>query len=79
MVHIFRVILNRLDAEERQTQNNSQHQGNDLRSALADLRAVNGHRHREAAENQHGGVDGAESDVEVIAGRSRMLPGYFDR
>ena len=73
MVFVFLVILNRLDAQERQTQNNRQHQGNDLRPALADLRAVNGHRHRKTAEDQHGGVDGAECDVEVIAGNGESF------
>ena len=30
--------------------------------------AVNGHGHRKTTEDQHGCIDGAEFDVEVIAG-----------
>ena len=38
-----------------------------LPAAAADLRGVHGERHRQAAGDQHGRVDRAERDVELVA------------
>ena len=43
-------------------------QADDQHPAPADLRGVHRQRHGQAAGEQDGGVDGAEADVELVAG-----------
>ena len=68
MVVVFIVIFNGLDSQERGAQNHRQDQTHDRRPALANLRAVDSHGHRETAHDQDSRIDGAELDVQVVAG-----------
>ena len=61
MVVVLVVVLDRFDPQKRRAQNHRQDQTDDRIALFADLRAVDGHRHRETADDQDGGVDGAQA------------------
>src|SRR5689334_21913721 len=68
VILIFVVILDRFNAEKRQTQKQSKYQAKNLREYFPDLCEVNSHCHRETTQDQYAGIDRAERDVEVVAG-----------
>ena len=68
MVVVLVVVLDPLYAKKGGAQNHCEDQAHNRGALAADLRAVNRNRHRETADDQDGGVDGAQSYVEVIAG-----------
>src|SRR6185369_560970 len=72
VILVFVVILDRFYAQERQAQDERQSQTEYLRTQLANLREVDGERHRKTAHDQHRRVDCAERDIQVVtAGRER--------
>ena len=74
-------VLDALDAEEHAAEDHRQRDENHDPLARVQLRRVHRERHRQAAADEHGGVDGSERDVEVMArGRERCgIPHPVDR
>ena len=60
-------ILEILDHEEGQTEQHRQNQPDDRLLPKARLRPSNRKRHRQAAPNEHDGVDSAEREVQLVA------------
>ena len=58
----------RFDSQEGQTQNQGERQIDHLLLALAQLGGAYCHHHGQAAADEYGGVDRAQSDVERVAG-----------
>ena len=72
LVELVRV-LDAFDAEENAAEDHRQHDEHHDALARVQLRRVHRQRHRQAAADEHGGVDGAERDVEMMArGRERV-------
>src|SRR2546426_12074198 len=67
MVAIFVVILDGFYSQKRGAENHRQDQTENRALSFPNLSRVNSHRHREAADNQHAGIDRAKPDVQVIA------------
>ena len=63
------VVLVSLHAEEREAQDDGRRHEGDLNFRRAPrLRRPDGERHRQARSDEHGGVEGADLPVEVVAG-----------
>src|SRR5204863_5497860 len=62
------VVLDAFDAEKRRAEDHRDDEKHHQHLALAELRGVDRQRHRQAAGDEHNGVDGAERDVELVAG-----------
>src|SRR5207302_2264924 len=67
MVVEFLLVFDDLDAEEDAAESKRGNQKTGDQRFLADLRGPNGHGHGQAAQDEHGGVDGAEFDVQGVA------------
>ncbi len=81
MLHELVVVLDALDPQERRSQDHRHDQESDQLPAVAGLRRVHGQRHRQTAGDEDGGVDGAERDVQFVAGEGKRLriPGAVNR
>src|SRR4029078_12585321 len=64
----FLIVFCEFDSEKHDPHNSGQTEKNFYHPILADLAGANGERHRKATTNQHRRVDGAEPDIEVVAG-----------
>ena len=70
---VFEVILGSLDADEDQPEDSGDREVDDRIPATALTRRRDRQRHRQAAGQQHGGVDPAEALVEMRAGFTHRL------
>src|SRR5919204_490973 len=77
LVVVLDAFYSQKHSAERHRCDKEQHQ----RSALAELRSMNCERHREAARDQHGCVDGAERYIELVAcdGERTRIPAAVHR
>src|SRR5438067_2053710 len=73
MVLKLGVIFDGLDAQECQAEEHRQNKATEQQIALPCLRAINRHGHREAARNEHHGIDRAEPNVQLMAGGSETF------
>ena len=62
------LVFEVLDDQEHEPERHREQDPDDCRALLAGLRGANGERHRQAAADEHGGVERAEDDVELAAG-----------
>src|SRR5438445_744720 len=61
------LVFEELDDEERQAERDGEQQPPDGRALLAGLRRANPQRHRQAASDEHDGVEAAKVDIELFA------------
>ena len=62
------LVLEVLDDQEHEAERHREKNPDDCRPLFAGLRGTNRERHRQAAADEHGGVERAEDDVQLAAG-----------
>ena len=62
------LVLEVLDDQEHEAERHREENPDDCRPLLAGLRGTNRERHRQAAADEHGGVERTEDDVQLAAG-----------
>src|SRR5688500_8397747 len=73
MVVNMLLVLDSLDHQERGAQQHGQDEHDDQKLAVVGLSEEHTQRHRQTADDQHDRVDGAESDVLMMAGSGKCL------
>ena len=78
---VSRVVLERLDAEERGAEDDRCREKSHQSPPVACLRRVDGERHRQTARDQHRGIGRAGPDEKLVTGsRERLgIPGTINR